>query len=41
LPTLSYAPPGTVRDTERPGNTSFNIKGHGCILLFNRDDRGL
>lgn len=41
LPTLSYAPPGTARDTERSNNTSFNIKSHGCILLFNRKDRRL
>jgi len=33
LPTFSYAPPGTVRDTMRAINTSFNIAGHGCFLL--------
>jgi len=41
LPTLPYAPPGTVRDTDRRKDTSFNIKGHGCILLFNKDGRRL
>lgn len=34
LPTYAYAPPGTVRDTDRPNHTSFNIKEHGCMLLF-------
>jgi len=34
LPTFSYAPPGTVRDSMRSINTSFNIKGHGCFLLI-------
>ena len=36
LPTLPYAPPGTIRDTDRRKDTSFNIQGHGCILLFNK-----
>lgn len=34
-PTLVYAPPGTVRDTERDIRTSFNIDSHGCFLFFN------
>lgn len=37
LPTYPYAPPGTVRDTERPNHTSFNISEHGCMLLFDKD----
>lgn len=36
LPTYSYAPPGTMRDTERPNKESFNIKEHGCMLLFDK-----
>lgn len=35
LPTYPYAPPGTVRDADRPNTTSFNIEGHGCVLLLN------
>ena len=34
LPTLPYAPPGSVRDTEREATSSFNIAEHGCFLLF-------
>jgi len=41
LPTYPYAPPGSVRDTERPNNTSFNIKEHGCVLLFDKNGRQL
>lgn len=41
LPTYSYAPPGTVRDSNRPNHTSFNILGHGCMLLFNQEGRRL
>ncbi|MBI4992292.1 MAG: hypothetical protein HZB99_03670 [Candidatus Harrisonbacteria bacterium] len=41
LPTLLYAPPGTARDTNRRNDISFNIKGHGCMLLFNKDGRRL
>lgn len=41
LLTLPYAPPGTVRDTNRPNSTSFNIEGHGCMLLFDKDGRQL
>lgn len=41
LPTLPYAPPGTVRDSERANHTSFNIAEHGCILLFNKEGRQL
>lgn len=36
LPTLPYAPPGTVRDNMRElppvCHTGFNIEGHGCVL---------
>jgi hypothetical protein len=35
LPTLEYAPPGTVRDSNRKIIGSFNINRHGCFLLFN------
>ena len=41
LPTYEYAPPGTVRDSLRPNHTSFNIKEHGCILLFDYEGRQL
>jgi hypothetical protein len=41
LPTYPYAPPGTVRDTDRPNHSSFNIEEHGCILLFDKDGRRL
>ncbi len=41
LPTFSYAPPGTVRDTNRPNHISYNIEAHGCILLFDKDGRRL
>lgn len=37
LPTFPYAPPGSRRDSIRPNTTSFNIKEHGCMLLFNKD----
>lgn len=36
LPTLDYAPPGTERDSNREIITSFNIKHHGCFLMFNK-----
>jgi len=39
FPTLPYAPPGTVRDTDREITTSFNIKNHGCFMLY--DERGM
>jgi hypothetical protein len=39
LPTYPYAPPGTVRDSmTRPCDSSFNIEGHGCFLLLDRDE---
>lgn len=41
LPTYRYAPPGSVRDTERPNKTSFNISEHGCMLLFDKYGRQL
>lgn len=34
LPTLPYAPPGSVRDAERTITGSFNIAEHGCFMLF-------
>ena len=34
LVTQPWAPPGTVRDTERDVETSFNVDGHGCYLLL-------
>ena len=41
LPTYPYAPPGSVRDTNRPNAGSFNINEHGCILLFDIEGRQL
>ncbi len=41
LPTYAYAPPGTVRDTKRNSATSFNIEGHGCMLLFDAEGNQL
>lgn len=41
LPTYPYAPPGSVRDSSRPSATSFNIKEHGCMLLFDKNGRQL
>jgi hypothetical protein len=37
FPILPYAPPGTVRDSLRNKETSFNIEGHGVFLLLNKD----
>lgn len=39
LPTVAYAPPGTVRDSQRavPKNQSFNIAEHGCFFLLGQD----
>lgn len=36
VPTLPYAPPGTVRDNNRilPDCPAFNIKGHGFIKIL-------
>lgn len=36
IPTYAYAPPGTVRDANRENIRSFNIEGHGCMLLFDK-----
>ncbi len=38
LKTLDYATPGTDKDSIRTDATgpSFNIKGHGCILSYNK-----
>ncbi len=38
LPFYEYAFPGTVRDSFRSNNTSFNIRYHGVIYLFDKDD---
>lgn len=38
LPTLPYATPGTVRDSDRIVNGSFNIANHGCFLLLDAQD---
>ena len=35
LPTLEYAFPGTEKDSIRNINTSFNIRHHGLVYLFN------
>ena len=37
LPNYQYAFPGTVRDSFRNNKTSFNIKYHGVIYLFDKD----
>lgn len=39
LPYYEYAFPGTVRDSLRNNKTSFNIKHHGVIYLFNKDGK--
>jgi hypothetical protein len=36
---LPYAPPGTVRDSQRGIQGSFAIQGHGAFLLFGDDER--
>ena len=50
LPTEPYAPPGTRRDSYRRdwfvpprprGRWSFNIEGHGCFLLFDKEGNQL
>jgi hypothetical protein len=41
LPTDEYAPPGTQRDSMRRQRTSFNIQGHGCVLLFDENGQQL
>lgn len=38
LPTQPWAPPGTVRDTERDVSVPFNVEGHGCYLFV--DEKG-
>lgn len=40
-PTYDYAPPGTVRDTNRPNTCSFNIEEHGTMLLYRKDGQVL
>jgi hypothetical protein len=35
LPVQPWAPPGTVRDTERDVHTSFYVDGHGCYIIRN------
>ncbi|HUU86701.1 MAG TPA: phosphopantothenoylcysteine decarboxylase [Candidatus Glassbacteria bacterium] len=40
LSTQAYALPGTVRDSQRENcSSSFNIEGHGCIILFDKDGK--
>lgn len=36
LPYYDYAFPGTVKDSIRDNNTSFNIKYHGVIYMFDK-----
>ena len=38
LPTYEYAIPGTERDSLRNNTTSFNIKNHGLIYLFDENN---
>ena len=33
LPTQAWAPPGTVRDSERDVSGPFNVEGHGCYMF--------
>lgn len=33
--TQRWAPPGTIRDTDRDVSKSFNVEGHGCYLFLN------
>ena len=37
LPYYDYAFPGTVKDSIRNNKTSFNIKHHGLIYLFDKN----
>lgn len=39
LPYYEYAFPGTVRDSIRDDKTSFNIKHHGVMYLFDKDGK--
>ena len=39
LPYYDYAFPGTVRDSIRDNKTSFNIKHHGVIYLFDKNGK--
>ena len=43
LPVTPYAPPGTTRDSNRQiwRSRSFNIQGHGCMLLFDKEGKQL
>lgn len=41
LPTCPWAPPGTVRDSARQMRTSFNVEGHGCYLLYDKEGNQL
>lgn len=41
LKNLSYAFPGTVKDSIRDNKESFNIKYHGVIYLFDKDGKKL
>lgn len=36
-PEQEYAPPGTVRDSQRNVNVSFSIKNHGAFYLMGKD----
>ena len=36
LPTLPYAQPGTVRDSQRPLAVSFNVDKHGCFYVLDQ-----
>jgi phosphopantothenate-cysteine ligase len=38
LPTLGYAQPGTVADSQRAISGSFNIAQHGCFYLLDAQD---
>ncbi len=38
LPYYEYAFPGTIRDSIRNKNSSFNIRYHGVVYLFDKDN---
>lgn len=41
LPYYKYAFPGTVKDSERANHTSFNIRYHGVVYLFDKEGKQL
>lgn len=39
--TYQYAPPGTVRDSQREVVSSFNIEGHGVFFLLDKNNEAI